>query len=433
MTKGEVKPIIIKLALPIMGTSLLQFTYNLIDMLWIGGLGTNAVASIASSSFFLGIGYSINSLVVVGTGIKTSWAIGAKDKESLGQYVNAGNFINLILALFYGVFLIILGRGLIGFLNINNLEVEKDAFNYLIIAVPMMFFTFFNLLYTRILNSYGNNKDALKISALGLLLNLILDPILIYVLKLGVIGAALGSLVGNLVMFIIYIKSYKEIVGFNFTIGIKREKVLEIIKLGFPIAFQRVLFTVVNILLGRIVSIFGSEALAAQKIGLQIESVSFMIIGGLNGAIAAFTGQNYGGKNLKRIKDGYFGALKIGVVYSIILSIIFYCFSLPLSNLFIRDVITIEIASGYLKILALSQIFSAIEMISNGFYTGIGKPIIPSVISITFTVLRIPLSLLLIGYFGVTGIWLSIAITSILKGITSITLYFFKYKMKKLQ
>ena len=78
LTQGKVTSVILSLALPIMLSSLLQFTYNLIDMIWIGGLGSNSVASIGSTSFYIGLGYSINALVVVGTGIKVSHAIGKK-------------------------------------------------------------------------------------------------------------------------------------------------------------------------------------------------------------------------------------------------------------------------------------------------------------------------------------------------------------------
>ncbi|MBY7009484.1 MATE family efflux transporter, partial [Clostridium botulinum] len=83
LTEGKVAKVILTLAIPIMGSSLLQFAYNLIDMIWVGGLGSNAVASIGSSSFFIGLGYSINALVVIGAGIKVSHAIGEKDEKSI--------------------------------------------------------------------------------------------------------------------------------------------------------------------------------------------------------------------------------------------------------------------------------------------------------------------------------------------------------------
>ncbi|MBM6838644.1 MATE family efflux transporter, partial [Clostridium saudiense] len=90
LTKGKVISVLTALALPIMGSSLLQFTYNLVDMLWVGGLGSDAVASVGSSSFFVGLGYSINSLVVIGAGIKIAHSIGQKDNDNLKRYINAG-------------------------------------------------------------------------------------------------------------------------------------------------------------------------------------------------------------------------------------------------------------------------------------------------------------------------------------------------------
>ena len=430
MTKGNVMSLLITLAIPIMGSSLLQFTYNLVDMLWVGGLGSNAVASIGSSSFFIGLGYSINALVVVGTGIKTSHAIGAKYERAVKEYINAGNFINLIIALIYSLALVFLGRNFISFLNLNNSSVNNGAYLYLLISGPMMFFAFFNTLYTRILNSYGNNKEALKINAIGIIINIILDPICIYFLKFGVVGAAGASLVANIVIFILFAVKFREIFRFKFDIGIQRSKVLEIIKLGFPMSFQRILFTLVNIILARIIAIFGANAIAAQKIGLQVESVMFMVIGGLNGAISSFVGQNYGAKKYKRIIDGYNSSLKIGIVYAAVAALLFIFIPDILVKIFIRDKATIIIASGYLKVVAFSQIFSAIEMISNGMFTGVGKPKIPATISIIFTILRIPMALLLIKFLGVDGVWWSVALSSILKGTAAYILYLLIVKRK---
>ena len=92
-------------------------------------------------------------------------------------------------------------------------------------------------------------------------------------------------------------------------------------------AFQRVLFTVINIILAKIIAIFGAEAIAGQKIGVQRESIAYMIIGGLNGAVASFTGQNFGAGKLKRIKEGYKSALIVGISYAILMAITFFLFN----------------------------------------------------------------------------------------------------------
>ncbi len=423
LTKGNVLKVLVTLALPIMGSSLLQFTYNLVDMLWVGGLGSNAVASIGSSSFFIGLGYSINAFVVIGTGIKVAHSIGRKDNKAVDEYISSGVILNAIVGGIYSLILIFFGRHFIEFLNIKNPIVEREAYIYLAINAPILFFSFFNTLFIRIFNSFGINKSALNISAIGVIINLILDPIMIYVLKLGVTGAALGTLVANTVMFILFIKKSLNLYNFDFKSGLNYINLKEITILGLPMSLQRVLFTVVNILLARIVGSFGADAIAAQKIGLQIESVVYMVVGGLNGAIAGFVGQNFGAKKYDRINKGYNTAIGIGIIYALFVSVIFIFAPEVLVKLFIRDSDTIIIASDYVKIIGYSQIFATIEMISNGVFTGFGVPKIPAFISIIFTILRIPLALILTKFYGVNGIWLGISISSILKGIVAYLIY----------
>lgn len=423
LTRGKVISVIAALALPIMGSSLLQFTYNLIDMIWVGRLGSNAVASIGSSSLYINIGNALNSLVVIGTGIKVAHAIGRKNENEIKEYINSGIVINIIIGTVFGLILIFLGKGFIEFLNLNNSEVESNAYYYLALNAPILFFAFFNMMYTRISGSFGNNKLALKINGVGVILNIILDPVCIYVLNFGVIGAGVSTLIANVIMFILFRINTNGILNYRYDLKVDFEKIKEIIRLGFPMAFQRILFTIINIILAKIIAMFGSEAIAAQKIGVQIESIAYMIIGGLNGAVASFTGQNFGAGKSNRIKEGYRSALVVGISYAIVMAGVFLLLNRPLIRLFISDESTILIASAYLKAVAFSQVFSAIEMISNGMFTGIGKPNIPATISIVFTSLRIPLALVLIKPFGISGIWISICISSILKGICSYFIY----------
>ncbi|MDA3731004.1 MATE family efflux transporter [Niameybacter massiliensis] len=428
LTKGNVLKVLTALALPIMGGSLLQFAYNLVDMLWVGRLGTDAVASIGSSSFFIGLGYSINALVVIGGGIKVAHAIGKQDEQETKAYINASLALNAIIGFIYAIILIVLGKNFISFLQLGNMNVEKNAYLYLAYSAPMLFFAFFNILFTRLLGSFGNNKEAFKISAIGIMINIILDPLLIYGLKMGVLGTAVATLIANAVMFFLFLYKGKNLLFFDKKVGIAYEKIKEIIKLGFPMAFQRILFTLVNIVLARIIAVFGSEAIAAQKIGVQIEAVTYMIIGGLNGAVASFTGQNFGAKQYDRIHKGYRTALGIGGIYAFITTIVFLLIPNAIVKLFINEPSTIEIASSYLRIIALSQVFSALEMITNGLFTGIGIPKVSANISIAFTVLRIPMALMLIQIWGINGIWWSITFSSLLKG--GVAYLFYKIKVQ---
>lgn len=426
LTKGKVLNVLISLSIPIMASSFLQFAYNIIDMIWIGYLGSDSVASIGSSSLFIGLGHSINALVVIGTGIKVSHSVGEKNEDKVKKYIASGEVLNLIIALVYGSILILFGNYFIGFLRLGNNNVEIEAYKYLAISAPYLLFAFFNTLFIRIFNSYGNNKKVLKINIIGIGVNVILDPIFIFVLNLGVSGAALSNLIGAIVVFILLIYNGRSILRVNIKENYKFIYIKEIMKLGFPMSLQRVIFTFINIILARIIAEFGSNAIAAQKIGLQIESIVYMVIGGLNGAITAFVGQNFGAKRYDRINEGYKSAIKIGMVYALFITVLFVLIPEKLMEIFIRDINTIKIGSGYLRILGLSQIFAVVEMISNGMFNGIGKPKIPSSISITFTLLRIPIAYILSRFIGINGVWIAITVTSILKGTTAYLVYRFK-------
>ena len=430
LTKGNVMNVLLALALPIMGSSILQFTYNLVDMLWIGRLGSDAVASIGSSSFFTGLGYAINALIMIGTGIKVSHCMGKEDTEGIKEYIHAGMILSAVIGLCYAVVLIGLGQSFIGFLQLNNTEVASNAYLYLAWSAPMLCFAFFNNLFSRIFASLGNSKSALKISAVGIVMNIVLDPILIYVFKWGVVGAAVATLIANIIMFIMYLVIGKGLFSFHFKKKVDFEKMREITRLGTPIAFQRILFTLINIMLAKMIAKFGADAVAAQKIGLQIESVTYMVTGGLNGAVASFIGQNYGAKKYDRLHKGYHTALSVGIIYAALSTLIFWAFPEQLAGLFVKEQATIAIAAGYLRIIAYSQIFNAMEMVSNGFLTGIGRPKIPSYVSIIFTALRLPMAYFCIRYLGVEGIWWSITLSTALKGSVLVGIYLFKIQGK---
>lgn len=423
LTDGKVIAVISKLALPIMGSSFLQFANNIIDMIWVGNLGSGAVASVGTASFFVSLGFSVNSLVLVGAGIKVSHSIGEENKNAIQEYINSGFIVNLFLAVIYSLLMILAGRQIIGFFNINDTEIVENAYKFLAISGVGLFFTFFNSYYSRIQGSFGNNNTSLVINSIGMVVNIILDPIFIYAFKLGVSGAAIATLIATILMFILYKVKSKGLIEYKLKVKVSLKKIKDIIKLGSATALQRVLFTSINIFVARIVSDFGSDAIAAQKVGIQIESISFMVVGGLNGAVASFTGQNFGAKKYDRIKRGFKDSIIVGIIYSGTIALMFFLFPDFLTRIFVREDATVTIAIAYLQIIAISMMFSAIEMVANGLFTGIGKPNIPSVISIVFTTLRIPIAFFLSRIIGINGIWISTAVTSIIKGTISYLMY----------
>ncbi|MDL5377931.1 MATE family efflux transporter [Exiguobacterium mexicanum] len=419
LTTGQVQRVIVALALPLVGSSLLQFTYSLVDMFWVGALGSDAVASIGAASFYIMLGQAIQSLIVVGAGIKVSQAVGRRDQALIQRYIRAGRRMNLGLGLLFVTVLAAFGQALIGFLNMDAPAVEQLAYSYLLVSAPMLIFSFFNLLFARLFSAYGNTTTAMRINATGVTLNMILSPLFIYPLGLGVVGAGLATLVANVVMFGFFWYRARVLFDWEETVEPNRTDYREILRLGFPMATQRVLFTVISIFLARMIGSYGTEAIAAQRIGLQIESIAYMMIGGLNGAIASYTGQNLGARKVDRVHEGYRVTTRLGILYTGLITLVFLFVPDVLIGLFVDDPTTIEIGANYLRIIGISLIFASLEMIGNGYFSGLGLPKIPATISIVFTVARIPLALALEPYLGIDAIWWSIALSSIIKGLVS--------------
>ncbi|MDY0409797.1 MATE family efflux transporter [Paracerasibacillus soli] len=279
LTSGKELSVITLLSIPLIGSSLLQFLYNFIDMLFVGGLGPDAIASVGSASFFINLGYSIQAMIVVGGGIKIAHAMGSKNDKESSSYIGISLFLNFIIGIITIFGLLFLGNYLLAFLDLKNEAVQTNAYQYLAVSGFMLFFSYFNTFFIRMFSSFGNNKHSFYISAFGLVLNIILDPIFIYTFKWGVIGAAIATLIAQILMLILFVYLARNILFQKNIIQTSYRKASEIIRLGIPMSTQRVLFTVINIILAKFIASYGTDAVAAQKIGLQIESVTFIVMG----------------------------------------------------------------------------------------------------------------------------------------------------------
>ncbi|WP_319371743.1 MATE family efflux transporter [uncultured Ilyobacter sp.] len=419
LTEGPISKLLISLAIPIMGSSFLQMAYGLVDMLWIGRLGSNAIAGIGTAMFFVNFGYALNSMVVTGAGIKVSHSIGSKDYKDAEECIKNAFLVNFIMFICFISGLIFFRDDLIGYFQLNNKEVESMAKTYLVITGLGLGFKFSNFLFTRILNSFGESKLPFKINAVGVILNIILDPLLIFVLDMGVAGAALATIISQALNMFLFWRASRDYFSIKNLFSYELNKIKEILNLGLPIAVQRVLFTGFGILIAKIIAKWGPDAIAAQKIGLQIESIAYMTAGGLYGAVASFIGQNYGAKKYKRISEGYKTAFLMAGIIGGIATFLFVVFPEELIKIFIREGRAVDIGVNYLRIIGVSQFFMCIEIISNASFSGIGRPKIPSTVSIIFTGMRIPIAYYLSheSRMGINGVWISIALTSIFKGI----------------
>jgi len=426
-TSGPIFKQLLKLAIPIIGTSLMQMAYNLTDMIWLGQLGSNAVASVGAAGFYIWLGISILLITRIGAEIGVSQAIGRKDNENAARYARHSLFWAFIIASVISFIVLVFTPQLMGVFRLSKGIVENEAIGYLRIVSLGFVFMFMNPTFQGIYNGVGNSKLPFYYLLVGLGLNMLLDPILIFGLgwapKLGVSGAAIATVFAQVVVFTIFIVRFvwkKEIMNPEFRqFKLCKDITKGIFKLGSPIAIESTLFAVFAMILARMITKWGDTPIAVQSVGAQIEALSWMTSSGFATALGSFTGQNFGAGNWQRIKKGYFITVGIGVFIGALVTISFFAFGEIIFSLFLREPGPLQMGITYLKILAISQIFMIIEIITRGAFNGIGRTIPPSIVGIVFTGSRLPAAFILSSekLLGMLGIWWAISLSSVIKGI----------------
>lgn len=434
LVSGNIFKSLFKLSIPILGTSFIQMAYSMVDMIWVGRIGSAAVAAVGTAGFFAWFGSSLVLVTKTGAEVGVSQAVGKKDNNLKEKYVYNSLTMAIAIAIIYTLLLLIFRNGLIDFFNLNDPKIISMAVSYLIIISIGMIFSFLNPQFTGIITAEGNSKIPFIANTTGLIINIILDPILIFgfgpIKPLGVIGAAIATVFAQFIVTVIFIYVFiKE--GYRIKIWDKKYIefgcIKEIIKWGIPNALQNCLFAFFGMLIGRIVATWGPVPIAVQKVGSQIESISWMTAGGFASALTAFTGQNYGAKKYKRVEDGYKYTLILSLVLGVLTSFILIVFGKQIFSIFIQEKDAIEQGIDYLRILGYSQLFMCIEITTAGAFFGVGKTIPPSLVGIVFTGMRIPLAIYLsqANILGINGVWWAISLTSMIKGVILVTLFIF--------
>lgn len=434
LVSGNIISTLIKLSLPILGTSFIQIAYNMIDMMWVGRIGSNAVAAVGTAGFFTWFGSSLVLISKIGAQIGVSQAIGKKDFKERNKSIYNSLLITILVALIYTLFLIAFRKELIGFFKLGATEINNMAIGYLVVVSIGMIFSFLNPLFTGIFNAAGSSKIPFLINTIGLIVNIVFDPILIFGLfgfpELGVVGAALATVGAQVIVTIIFIISF---ISNGYSLGLKnikyidKETIIKICKLGIPTALQNCCFAFFAMIIGRLIASWGPVAIAVQKVGSQIEAISWMTAEGFGAALTAFVGQNYGANKWDRILKGYKVTMILSSCIGIFATILLIFAGESIFYIFIPEAEAIKAGGIYLKILGLSQLFMCIEITTAGAFNGLGNTLTPSLVSIIFTGLRIPIAIFLSSFviLGLNGVWWSISGTSIIKGILILSLFIF--------
>lgn len=425
------------LAFPIMAGMGIHTLYTIVDMIFIGRLGGDAIAAVAFNMplFFLVLGLSFG----VGSGVTASIArfIGAKDKVNADNTAEHAVALGLIISTILTTLGLIYGEDLLQRLGATEsvLPLSWDYLKVSLIGLPFMVFSTF---FRSILSGEGDMKLPMAVAGLGTILNIILDPIFIFTLGYGVGGAAMASAISQLIVFLIfvYMLFVKEHAYIRFRMRDFSPSIFiikDIIRVGLPASMSMIIMAFGQLVFNRILVRFSTDAVAAYQVGGRMDMVIFLPIMAIASALTTLVGMFFGAKEIEKIKF----IAKYGIIRSMmvtgVLSIILYIFSPLIVKIFTLDVGIQSIAVTYLRFICLIYPLIAIGMTVGRILQGLGKGLpILVITSIRILALSAPLALYFIMVLNksIEWVWYAMIISTIVS--VAISLIWLKSAFKDL-
>ncbi len=421
LTEGGIFRQLTNLAMPIMATSFVQMAYSLTDMAWVGRLGSKEVAAVGSVGILMWLTSSFAMLSKVGAEVSIGHSIGAGKMDEARIYGSHTVTISAIMGLVIALILFSGNQIIISFFKLED-SISEMACSYLRIVslgVPIVFMV---LTFSGIYNASGRSLIPFYLTSTGLIMNMILDPLFIFIFDLGTNGAAIATLLSQVFVFLLFVWQMKRANGilnrFPYFVKLKRKFSVSIFKLGIPVAIMNVLFASINLYLARIASTYGGHiGVTSQTTGGQIEGITWNTSQGFSTALGTFVAQNYAAGKLDRMKKAYRYTLSLMLSLGVLVTVAFVFSGENIFSAFVPENEAVIAGGEYLRIVGLSQMLMMLELTTQGMFNGIGRTVPPAVISIGFNLARIPLALWLAPGIGIAGVWWAIAISTFFKGI----------------
>ncbi len=442
ITTGPIIKTIFTLSIPVVLNMFMEFALVTTDYFWVSKLGPTAQDAVTTSMVVIWTLFAFISIITVGVTALVSRHIGAKDTDKAAHYIKQGLSLSVLIGLTFSFVGFIMTPIMLRFMGTSDATMIH-AVPYLRanFTISILFFIL-DTIYAGFRAS-GDTKTPTFIGISTIIINIILDPILIFgwgpIPSFGVPGAAIAT--GISVLFGAALASYLILNG---RLGYKVEGILKtppvikdiikIMKIGLPMSSQQLVFVVVYWFLIRIVHEYGEEAAAAMGIGNRMESFCYMTCFGFSIAASTMVGQNLGAKKPDRAAKCAWGSTGIAICITFVMSVCFIVFPKYIAAIFTDDPKVLSIAIDYLIILGLSQITMAVEIVLEGAFSGAGDTVPPMVVSIPGTLARIPLAYYLcftLGW-GINGVWWTLTITTTIRAII-LALWFKKgnWKLKE--
>lgn len=441
-TTGSMRKSIFLLAVPMVIEMIMEAIFAVVDIFFVAKLGADAIATVGITESLITIVYSIAVGLSIATTAMVSRRIGEKDKKGAGrtafQSIITGTFVSVLIAipgiLFAKDLLMLMGAS-------ENIYSNMSSYTTIMLGGNVVIMLLF--IINAIFRSAGDAAISMRILIIANALNIVLDPILIFgfgpIPALGITGAAIATNVGRglavLYQFYVLFNGHKRVQLTISNLRIHFATIRQLIKLSLGGIGQQLIATSSWIGMVRIISIFGSEALAGYTIAIRVIIFSLLPAWGISNAAATLVGQNLGADQPDRAAKSVWSVGKVNVVYMGLIGVVLFLFPSSILRLFTDDIAIITSGISSLQIISLGFIFYGLGMVMVQALNGAGDTVTPTWINLfSFWLFEIPLAYLMAIRFniGENGVYYAIVIAEIVMTLAAV--WFFrlgKWKLKR--
>lgn len=400
-------------------TMVFQTLYFLIDLYWVGRLGTQSVAAVGVAGNLTFIVLALTQMLGVGTTTLISHAAGRKDKEGLTLVFNQSQILSIVT----GILFTIVGMlARVPYCNAMSADPEtaKLAASYLLWFIPAMGIQFGLVAMASALRGVGNFKTGMMVSTVTVVLNMLLAPFLIFGWvtghAFGVAGAAISSLIAIIVgvawllLYFFAKDSYLQFVRADLRPKVEVWK--RILGIGLPAGFEFAMMAVYIAVVYSVTRPFGAAAQAGFGIGMRVVQAGFMPVVALGFSVAPVAGQNFGAKSAGRVKRAFRDGALMAAGVMILFAIACHIWPAEMISVFSRDPAVVEIGVEYLRIISWNFVASGLIFVASSMFQAMGNTI-PSLITSGMRILIVAIPVIILAHrpgFALVSIWhLSVA------------------------
>lgn len=426
LTEGPILPKVLSLATPLMIVAILNSTQNLVDIFWVGKLGSTSIAAVAISGTIMMFLFAMMMGISTGTVALVARYVGAKNIKNADAVASQSIMLAFITALITVIVGLFFTDKLFQILGATQ-EVIEAGTGYLKILLLGGITMFLLFIGNSILQGEGDTVTPMKLMVLANVINIILDPVFIFGLgvpRMNTSGAAVATVlaraVSAFVVLLLLSRRYSKVHIHISQFKIKPAFLKEILKIGVPSSLQMLFRSIMGIILIGIVTSFGTAAVAAYGVVMRLRMVVLMPAFAFGSASATLVGQNLGALQPHRAKKSTWLATISDILIMLTLSVLFIIFAPHIMRIFDKNPEVISHGANFIKITAPFYIFITLGVVFSRALAGAGDTIVPMIITLlSLWGFQIPIALYLSKAtpLGVNGIWWAIALASVLQGI----------------